>query len=310
LSQQLNINGSRKRGAFLVIVIDGRMSDIVHIVPRSRLDRLGEGLIWSAEQRAVFWVDILGQRLNKLSLYDGRIDEWAMPEMIGWIVERAGSPLFLIGLASGIKSLSLDPLQILDFVDLPDEPAGNRLNDAKVDAAGRLWAGTMQISQENRTGSLYCIEPDKAVRRVDTQYGVANGPAISPDGKWLYHSDSPRRTTYRFALHDDGQIGDRETWLKFEDEWGYPDGMTCDADGGVWIAHWGGARVSRFGPDAVLDRSITLPASQITNITFAGDAFDRMFVTSAADGVDEDHGGALFEIDPGCCGFAPYKFAG
>jgi xylono-1,5-lactonase len=286
------------------------MSDAVHIVPRSRSDLLGEGLLWSADTRSVFWVDIVDKRLNRLSLDDGHVDEWQVPEMIGWIVERAIQPGFLIGLASGVKTLALDPFQITEFVSLPDEPEDNRLNDAKVDASGRLWAGTMHIAQNEAKGSLYCIEPDRSVRCVDTGYGVANGPAISQDGKWLYHSDSPRRVTYRFALEKDGSIGARETWLKFRSDWGHPDGMTCDAEGGVWIAHWGGSCISRFAPDGSLDRQISLPASQVTNIVFAGDRFERMFVTSAADGVNETHGGALFEIDPGCRGFAPWKFAG
>jgi sugar lactone lactonase YvrE len=84
--------------------------------------------------------------------------------------------------------------------------------------------------------------------------------------------------------------------------------MTYDADGGLWIAHWGGSRISRFDSAGKVERAIELPASQITSMAFAGAALDRLFVTSAAAGVDEEHAGAIFEVDPGCCGLVPQKF--
>ncbi|WP_033923246.1 SMP-30/gluconolactonase/LRE family protein, partial [Sphingomonas sp. 37zxx] len=96
--------------------------------------------------------------------------------------------------------------------------------------------------------------------------------------------------------------------LRCSDAWGKPDGMTFDADGGLWVAHWGGSRISRFDPAGKIERSIALPASQITSMTFAGASLDRMFVTSAAKGVSEPNAGALFEVDPGCCGLAPHRF--
>ena len=83
-----------------------------------------------------------------------------------------------------------------------------------------------------------------------------------------------------------------------------------DRDGGIWIACWGGGCVSRFTPNGVRERSIALPASQISNCVFAGADLDRMYVTSAADGVDEPHAGALFEIDPGCRGVPAHRYAG
>jgi sugar lactone lactonase YvrE len=98
--------------------------------------------------------------------------------------------------------------------------------------------------------------------------------------------------------------------IRFEKEWGDPDGMAIDADGGLWVAHWGGSRVSRFSPEGKLDRSISLPTSRITSCTFAGEDLDRMFVTSAVDGVDEPYAGMLFEIDPRCRGLSTCLFAG
>ena len=276
-------------------------------MPRSRRDRLGEGPLWHAAEHALYWVDILDQRVNRLTLATGAVEEWTLPEMVGWIIPRGDAPGFLAGLASGIKAVGLDPLTVTTFADLPDEPPGHRMNDAKVDAHGRLWAGTMPITCDAPTGALYRLD-DGGLTRMDSGYPIANGPAISPDGRWLFHTNTFLGEIYRFALHDDGSLGPRGLWLTFEEGWGAPDGMTFDAQGGLWVAHWGGGRVSRFDPAGKVERQRALPASQITSMAFAGERLDRLFVTSASDGVDEPHGGDLFEVDPGVTGLAPHAF--
>jgi sugar lactone lactonase YvrE len=190
--------------------------------------------------------------------------------------------------------------------------ADNRLNDAKADARGRIWAGSMPFGADRPSGALYRLDADRSLHRMDDGYHVANGPTFSLDQRWLYHTDTVRSLVYRFALHDDGSLGPRETFISFEPEWGRPDGMTTDADGHLWIAHWNGARVSRFTPDGRLEHSIPLPASQITNVCFSGPALDRMFVTCAADGKQQEAAaGSLFEIlGHGVCGLPPGQFAG
>lgn len=272
-------------------------------------DTLGEGLFWSQRENALYWTDILAPALNRLSLADGEVRRWPMPEMIGWVIEREQGG-FVAGFKSGFAELTLDPVTIRHIADSePHEPA-NRMNDAKADRWGRIWAGTMPVAIDRPSGGLYMLDTNRSVRCFDSGYTVANGPAISPDHRWLYHTDSPARVIYRFALSQEG-VRDREVFLRFEEDWGVPDGMTCDAEGGLWVAHWGGSRVTRFTPDGVIDRAIELPASQITNVCFAGEGLDRMFVTSAADGKpDEPLAGALFEVDPGCRGMAPHRFAG
>lgn len=278
------------------------------IVTRDERDRLGEGPFWDVAEGALYWVDILHPRVNRLTLVTGRIDSWPMPEMTGWIIRRRDRDGFLAGLTSGVKAVTFEPFAIAPFADLPDEPEGNRMNDAVADAHGRLWAGTMPVTCDRPSGALYRIYGD--VTCVDTGYHVANGPAISPDGRWLFHTNSVASEIYRFPLHDDGSLGPRELWLRFEPEWGSPDGMTFDAEGGLWIAHWGGGRISRFMPDCGIDRAIDLPASQITSMAFAGPRLDRLFVTSASDGVDEPEAGCLFEVDPGVQGLLPDLVAG
>lgn len=280
----------------------------MRVIRRDRRDRLGEGLFWSARDDAVYWTDILGRRVNRLTLADDRVDSWAMPGTIGWVIERADASGFVAGLDRRIVALTLDPLHVEVLAD-PDID-GNRMNDAKADAAGRIWAGTMPLDGAAPTGSLYRFDPDRTVTRVDTGYRIANGPAIADDGRTLFHTDSGLRTIYRFAVGEDGSLGERDVFIRFEEGWGDPDGMTLDADGGLWVACWGAGCVTRFTAAGRRDRSIALPASQITNCVFAGAKLDRLFVTSAADGVDEPEGGALFEVDPGCRGTATHRFRG
>ena len=282
----------------------------VRVVARTRRDVLGEGPLWSARDDALYWCDIIGQRLNRLSLADDSIAEWTMPEPIGWVIERRAAPGFVAGLASGIHALTLDPFALAPLVQLETNKPDNRLNDAKADAHGRIWAGTMVRGGARADAGFYRIDPELTVTQIDEGYRIANGPAISPDGAWLCHTDSALGLVYRHALAPDGTLGARQVFVTFENGWGKPDGMTFDRDGGLWIAHWGAGRISRFDPRGRMEQSVALPASQITSCAFAGAGLDRLFVTSAADGVDDPLGGALFELDVGRRGLPPEKFGG
>lgn len=281
------------------------------IIERNRQDQLGEGPLWSPATGRLFWVDIMGQRLNQLDPADGTVTEWAMPERIGWVVERQGGTGLLAGFKSGVVQLALDPLEWTAMVSPEADRPHNRLNDAKVDGRGQLWFGSKDDRDQEPLGALYRLDGDGTVTRMDDGYQVTNGPTFSPDGRWLYHTDSGRSQVYRFALAEDGSLGERQDFITFEPDWGYPDGMTTDAEGCLWIAHWDGGRVSRFDPDGRMMRSIPLPARNVTSCAFAGAALDRMFVTSAAiDLPGSAADGALFEVDPGVTGLAPGTFAG
>ncbi|HLZ79296.1 MAG TPA: SMP-30/gluconolactonase/LRE family protein [Sphingomonas sp.] len=281
------------------------------IIARESRDTLGEGPCWSPARGCLFWVDIMAPALHRMDLASGAVTSWAMPERIGWAIEREGRDDFIIGLKSGFAELSLEPFAIRPIgtpePDLPD----NRLNDAKVDACGRIWAGSKDDRDEQASGRLHRLDPDLRWSTHDEGYQVTNGPTFSPDGETLYHTDSGARTVYAFDFSPDGALSHKRVFLRFEEDMGYPDGMTTDSEGGIWIAHWGGARISRFRADASFDRSIMLPATNITSIAFAGDALDRMFVTSAAMGTEnEEHAGALFEVFAGATGLPSRRFAG
>lgn len=282
------------------------MSD-VRVIERDRRDRLGEGLLWSARDAAVYWVDILGARVNRLYLGSGLVESWSMSDTIGWLIEREQGG-FVAGLGRAFVALSLDPLTIEMIVAPEPERDGNRFNDAKADAVGRIWAGSMPLACDQPSGAFYRLDPDGRATRIEDGYTIPNGPAIG--NGFLFHTDTALDTIFRYPVHDDGSVGARQPHIVFEAGWGHPDGMTIDADGHLWVACWGASCVARFDPAGRRERTIALPASQISNVAFAGDALDRMFVTSAADGIDEEQAGCLFEVDPGCRGLPPYRYLG
>lgn len=279
----------------------------VRIIARDRRDTLGEGVMWSARHGAVYWVDILDRRVNRLRLEDGKVDSWELPDVIGWLIERESGG-FVAGVGRAFVALTLDPLTLETIAAPEPERDGNRFNDAKADAAGRIFGGSMPFTADRPSGAFYRLDTTGEATRLEDGYTIPNGPAIG-DG-FLLNSDTALNMIFRYATHDDGSLGPREPFIRFEDGWGHPDGMNFDADGHLWVACWGAGCVARFDPDGRRERTIALPASQISNVAFAGDALDRMFVTSSAKGVNEADAGCLFEIDPGCRGCAPHRYRG
>ncbi len=274
--------------------------------------QLGEGPIWSARDNAIYWVDILAPAVHRYSLASNTTSSWPMPEILGWVLERRDRPGFIAGFQSGFYELTLEPAYRRKIVDPEPHLPQNRLNDAKVDALGRIWAGTMGCASGDATGSLYCLDADLRVTQRDGGYLIPNGPAFGASDECMYHADTGRGRVYRFAIDSIGSLGARSEFIEFPASCGSPDGMTVDADGGLWIAHWGGGRLSRFSSDGKFEFQIDLPASQITSCVFAGDDLNRLFVTSAAvDKPGEAFAGALFEIEAhGSRGLPTRAFAG
>jgi D-xylonolactonase len=229
----------------------------------------------------------------------------AMPQRVGWAIPVAASNELLLGLQGGFALVSAtSEAATPSWIARPFADPSLRLNDAKADSTGAVWAGSMNNDDESRSdGCLFRLSPDGQLEVMDTGYMVANGPAISPDESLMLHTDSGRRTIYAFDLNvQAGKITNRRVWKQFTESEGYPDGMCFDAEGCVWMAHWGAGCVSRFAPDGALLRRISLPTSNITNVCFGGPGLDRLFVSSARAGLSQDQlsreplAGALFEV--------------
>ncbi|MET1756290.1 SMP-30/gluconolactonase/LRE family protein [Novosphingobium sp. RD2P27] len=278
-------------------------------IERDVRDELGEGITWNARENAIYWVDIKAAALNRMALDDGSIQRWSMPEPVGWVVQDACGDL-IGGFQSGFGRIQLDPLAVTPLFDPEPHFPGNRMNDGKADRHGAIWCGTMDMAEDHARGSLYRLDRDGACKVIDSGYMVPNGPAFSPCGRWLYHSDTALRTIYRLELGEAG-IVNKQPFIVFSEDQGHPDGMTADAEGHLWVAHWDGGRISRFTPDGTLNRSLPLPAKRVTNICFAGAQLDRMFVTTAATGLaHSEFDGALYEIRPGVTGLPTHSYGG
>ena len=276
--------------------------------------RLGEGPLWCPERgRAgqLLFVDILGARLLAFDPDSGATHDWPLDEACCWLAPRDDGDGFIAGLHSRLVHMRLEvsgPHCVAVWPTPEDEPTGNRFNDAKVDREGRLWFGSMDDAAVDASGSLYCLAGQQ-LRRHDDGYRVANGPAIAPDGRTLYHSDTPRRVIYAFDLAGDGSLTNKREHIRLSETQGFPDGMTCDAEGGLWVAHWEGGRVSRFTPDGRLDETLPLPASRVTSCAFGGPNLDELYITTAAEERDaEGLAGGLFRVRPGVRGLSATPF--
>ena len=174
------------------------MSD-ARVIARERRDRLGEGPMWSARHDALFWVDILGRRINRMALADGHIDSFEQPHYAAWIIERETGG-FVAGIGRDIVRIDLDADVREPIVSVDPRNAGNRLNDAKADATGRIWAGTMPVTCDRPSGAFYRLDPDGTLAQVDRPYTIANGPVIAADNSFLLHTDTARGTIFRFEI--------------------------------------------------------------------------------------------------------------
>jgi sugar lactone lactonase YvrE len=245
--------------------------------------QLGEGPIWSARERAVWFVDIKGRRVHRYDEATRATRSWQAPEDVGFIVSVSGGRL-ICGLKSGLYQF--DPyggtFHLLRLVDA--EHPRNRLNDAHVDAAGRLWFGTMDDDEASPSGALYCLD-GRRLHRCDDDYVITNGPATSPDGRTLYHIDTLKRVIYAFALAADGALSKRRVFARLTETDGYPDGPVVDATGCIWVGLFGGWGVNRYSPAGELLSKLSLPVANCTKVAFGGDNLQTMYITTAWKGL-------------------------
>ena len=275
---------------------------------------LGEGPVWVEREAALYWLDIKGLKIFRLD-DQGQLSQWPTPFRIGSIVPRRQGG-FIGGTEGGIAEINPAAKRFNIFLDPEADKPGNRFNDGKVDRRGRFWAGTMDDREKEATGTLYCVDTDLSCVAVDSDYRVTNGPAFSPSGDIMYHNDSARQVTYAFDMDSSGKPANRRILLQFKDGDGFPDGMTVDSEGCLWIAFWDGWCVRRYSPDGDWIETVKVPAARPTSCTFGGRDLDRLYITSASIGLDEQatamqpNAGGLFMLVPGVQGIAEIPFAG
>jgi len=269
---------------------------------------LGEGPIW--HQGRLFWVDILDRKIHAVDP-DGAGDHrsWPMPDRIGFLLPSVAGD-FIAGMKRGLARVDLGTMAITDIGTPEPHRPGNRFNDGVCDRQGRLWAGTMNEASGEPAGWLYRYTPEDGFRAADGPYTVTNGPVIAPDDRTLYHNDTSGRTIHAFDFDAArGALSNKRTFVRLGDSEGFPDGMTVDASGDLWVARFGGWGIDRYRPDGSLAERIALPVCNATSCIFGGERLDRLFVTTARLGQSAEAlaaqplAGDLLEVlEPGAVG--------
>ncbi len=278
---------------------------------------LGEGALWDDKAQRLYWLDIVGKKLFVYDPAGGKNEEHQLPQMAGTVVPRASGGIILC-MEGGIHAY--DPRTgTLEW--LSDPEAGRpetRYNDGKCDPTGRLWVGTMGRGGEAGLGTLYRVDADLAVHPVLEGVDISNGIAWSPDRKHMYWTGTLDRVIWGFDYNDDtGKVSNRRPAITVREEDGYPDGMTMDAEGMIWAAHWEGGRVIRYNPATGKKLGeIRLPVGLVSSCAFGGKNLDRLFITTARMGLGEEElarqpeAGSLFVADTGVRGIPAVPFAG
>jgi len=268
--------------------------------------KLGEGPTWDVDRQRLIWVDILHSRVHSYDPVSGRRTVLTTEQHVGAAKPRAGGGLVL-NLRDGVGLHGPDGFRWLHHEPVP----GRRANDAAVAPDGSLWAGTMRYDETAGGGSLFRITGDGTVTPVLDEVAVSNGTGWSPDGRLMYYIDSPTRRIDVFDMADGTPVG-RRPLAEIADGEGWPDGLTVDADGCVWVALWDGGAVRRYTPDGELDRVVNLPVRRPTACAFGGAELSDLYITTARVGLDAPHplSGSLLVVPGAGKGLAQSAFAG
>ena len=292
------------------------MSTAVNLLVDARA-LVGEGPIWDETNQVLYWVDILSSQLYCYNPATGENRSWDVGQHVGTVVLRKAGGLML-ALRDGFASFDLTSGQVTMIADPEADKPGNRFNDGKCDPAGRFWAGTMAYVDQTTQGRLYRLDADLRVHRLLGDIAISNGIVWSLDQRTMYYIDSMAYTVRAYAYDNaTGDLANERVVVKVEAGMGLPDGMAIDAEGMLWVAHFGGSCVRRWDPQtgAVLSQ-IDLPTAQITACAFGGPDLDTLYITSAANGYTaadfarEPYAGGLFVAKPGVKGTLTFAFAG
>jgi sugar lactone lactonase YvrE len=267
-----------------------------------------EGPIWWPGWGGLRWVDMLAGDVLSLRP-DGSIGRRSVGSIAACVRPRAGGGA-VIGVERGFALEDPDgTLHVLPPVFLD---AGVRMNEGDCDPHGRFWCGSM-AADSSPSATLYRLDPDRTVTPMLTGVTVSNGLAWTADGTRAFYNDTATQQVATFDVDADRGLVDRRVFAEIADADGHPDGLTVDAEGGVWVALYGGGAVRHYLPDGTLADVIELPASKVTACTFGGEQLDELFITTSREDLPDDAeplAGSMFRARPGVTGQPARTFAG
>ncbi|XEC92641.1 SMP-30/gluconolactonase/LRE family protein [Paenibacillus tarimensis] len=278
---------------------------------------LGEGPSWDERNQVLYWVDITGKKLHMYNPQAKENKTVDTGKYIGAVVPRRSGGV-VMALQDGFYAYHFETGEISLIGKPEDQKPGTRFNDGKCDAAGRFWAGTMSLNGTPEMGALYCLDTDFSIRKVIDNVSVSNGITWSPDHKKMYYIDSDTKqvVAYDFDL-ETAAISNRKVIIDLTDGNVFPDGMTSDEEGMLWIALWDGHSVTRWNPNTGERlETVHVPAARSSSCIFGGPALNELYITSARIGLNEEalskqpSAGGLFTARMDVKGLPTYAFGG
>lgn len=285
---------------------------------------LGEGITWSADQENLYWLDVvIPSKLFQLHLPTNKLSTFIMPEMISSISIRSKKDL-IIASQYGVYNYNLTSNNFTRLIETEPLLKFNRSNDGASDIKGRFWFGTMQnnLDEEGQdipitknSGSLYRLNTDLTLDKIESNLGIPNTFIWNPDNTKFYFTDSMEGIIYSYDFNEkSGEITNKTNFATFNR--GVPDGSTMDNEGFVWNCRWGGSCVVRFDPLGRVDRVLEVPVENVTNCVFGGKDLKTLFITTARQGLSKKYvtknpyAGSLFAIDLSIKGIEDNNFLG
>ncbi|MFI1092560.1 SMP-30/gluconolactonase/LRE family protein [Streptomyces sp. NPDC020917] len=244
--------------------------------------RVGEGPCWDPETGRLSWVDILSGTIHDDDPQTAVRSRIQLPPLVGAAVRKTSGG-FVAANAEGFADIDRDGRWTQRAAFLPP---GVRMNDAKCDVSGRLWAGSCAMDFDEGRGALHVLRPDWTTETVIVGLTQPNGLDWSPDGSVFYLIDTQARELTAGDVVP-GRLApeDRRVLTRFPEALGYPDGMTVDTEGYLWIAMWGGGRLLRVSPAGEIVSQVDLPVVQPSSCAFGGPDLDVLYVTTAREGL-------------------------
>ena len=275
--------------------------------------KLGEGTLWVKEHNSIYFVDIKKKSFFSLNVKNNKKKIYKINKEIGFLA-HIKNYIFILGLQGELRIQNIKTKKIIKKIFIEEDIKLNRINDGKTDQAGNLWFGTMDnLERKIEKGSLYKLDKNLLLTKVDKNYRITNGPAFI-DKLNFYHTDSSKKIIYKIKINQKDKIISKKIFKRFSSKDGSPDGMTLDKNKNLWVAHFHGACVSVFNNRAKLIHRINLPAKNITNCAFGGQNNSEIFITSATKGMNSRDlqkyqcSGFLFSVKTNARGFLQKKF--
>ena len=252
-------------------------------------NQLGEGAFWDWKANELIWIDIENGSLHWYQPQNKQKRSVKFDQKIGTVVPTTNAN-YVVALQNGIHLWETKTAKLTLLAAPEKHLPQNRFNDGKADPQGRFWAGTMAMQNPDtqKTGALYCYAND-SIRQMITGVSISNGITWSADSKKMYYIDTPTRQVQEFDFEPNtGNIAFNRVAVQVPDSLGYPDGMTIDQQGNLWIALWGGYGVGCWQPQTgMLIDFVKVPAPHVTACAFGGQQANELFITTARVGLTE-----------------------